>query len=516
MLFKLSKTLALALLGSLFSPASTTFVIQCYSRLVDERVDPVASPGLVPASHVHAIAGGSGFRANMTYADARASSCGTCNVKEDLSNYWTPKLYYKAQNGRFISVPIEGDDGYGNLGGMAIYYLQRPGPDNDTLVPFPENFRMMAGDTNRRSYNDSLFADRAVSFRCTGTDIQTNGFPNVNCPDGLRLQVTMPSCWDGVNVTSTDFKSHVSYPADGNYDGGRCPASHPHHMMTLFFEVTYRTDHFANDWYGNSQPFVLANGDTTGYGFHGDFVNGWDIPTLTKGINNCLDGEPNCPSETFTFYDQSDTQECKIAPLLTESVSGTLSALPGCNTPSSGPAEYVPPACPQDIALAKSLLAPSHPNTAVSQSPTLPIGIVNLSTSKGWTYLGCGTDVAGNRTLNADWEGANTMTIATCVDFCTSKGHTYAGMEFGSQCYCDDTLPADRAPVPGMIGNCIMPCAGNSSEICGGNAAITLYRKCGAGGCTPSSLSSRTVSTRAQSMKRGRFTRRLDVDDDVE
>ena len=65
----------------------------------------------------------------------------------------------------------------------------------------------------------------------------------------------------------------MSYPADGDFDGGRCPASHPHHMMTLFFEVTYRTDLFANEWYGNSQPFVLANGDTTGYGFHGDFVS---------------------------------------------------------------------------------------------------------------------------------------------------------------------------------------------------------------------------------------------------
>ncbi|KAF5876269.1 putative wsc domain protein [Botrytis fragariae] len=511
MLFKPTKTISIAFLGSLFSPASTTFVIQCYSRLVDERVDPVVSPGILPASHVHAIAGGSGFSANMTYADARAAKCGTCNVKEDLSNYWTPKLYYKAQNGSFISVPINGDDGYGNLGGMAIYYLQRPGPDNDPLVPFPENFRMLAGDTSRRSYNDSSFADRAVSFRCTGTDLQTNGFPNINCPDGLRLQVTMPSCWDGVNVTSTDYKSHMSYPADGNFDGGRCPASHPHHMMTLFFEVTYRTDLFANEWYGNSQPFVLANGDTTGYGFHGDFVNGWDIPTLTKGINNCLDGQPDCPSETFTFYEQSNTQECKLAPLINEPVSGTLSALPGCNAPSSGPAEYTPPACPQDVALAKSFQAPpSRFNPATSKAPSLPIGIVDLSTSKSWTYLGCGTDDAANRTLNADWEGNSTMTIETCVNFCASKGHTYAGMEFGSQCYCGNVLSADRAPVTGMLGDCIMPCAGNSAEKCGGNAAITLYQKCDANGCAASSVA-KTVSGRSQSKKRSRVMRSLGI-----
>ncbi|PQE28913.1 wsc domain-containing protein [Rutstroemia sp. NJR-2017a BBW] len=486
------------LTAALIFPTTSTFVIQCYSRLVDERIDPVVSPGVIPASHVHAIAGGSGFSDNMTYADARASKCGTCNVKEDLSNYWTPKLYYKAQNGSFVSVPINGDDG------------QRPGPENDPLVPFPEGFRMLAGDPNRRSFNASSFADRAVSFRCTGTDVQTNGFPNINCPDGLRLQVTMPSCWDGVNVTATDYKSHMAYPIDGDYDGGRCPSTHPHHMMTLFFEVTYRTDLFANEWYGDSQPFVLANGDTTGYGFHGDFVNGWDIPTLTKGINNCLDGQPNCPSETFTFYEQSDTQACKLAPLLNEQVSGVLTVLPGCNTPSSGPGEYTPPSCPQDAALKSSLLKTS-PNHLSSAASALPVGITDLSTSKGWTYLGCGTDVAGDRTLNADWEGKDSMTIETCIDFCASKGHTYAGLEFGSQCYCDNALPADRAPQPGVVGACLMACAGNSTEICGGGAAITLYQKCASGSCKPATTPSASARAVRSLGRRSRVTRGLDM-----
>ena len=102
--------------------AAGTFVVQCTSRLIDERVDPLVNPGII-SPHVHVIAGGNGFDFTLDYDTARASSCSTCNIKEDLSNYWTPKMYYKAQNGSFISVPIDGDDSEGNMGGMAIYYL---------------------------------------------------------------------------------------------------------------------------------------------------------------------------------------------------------------------------------------------------------------------------------------------------------------------------------------------------------------------------------------------------------
>lgn len=102
------------------------------------------------------------------------------------------------------------------------------------------------------------------------------------------------------------------------------------------------------------------------------------------------------------------------------------------------------------------------------------------------------------------------MTIESCVDFCTSKGHTNAGMEFGSQCYCDNALSGDRAPVAGMLGDCIMPCAGNSAEKCGGSAAITLYQKCGANRCAASSVA-KTVSTRSQSKMRSRVMKGLGI-----
>jgi hypothetical protein len=57
-------------------------------------------------------------------------------------------------------------------------------------------------------------------------------------------------------------------------DHGACPASHPHRLITIFYEIIWNTPDFADMWYGNEQPFVLAQGDPTGLGFHGDFLNG--------------------------------------------------------------------------------------------------------------------------------------------------------------------------------------------------------------------------------------------------
>lgn len=115
------KSVLLGLAASLAAPVRSTFVVQCYSRLFDQRADPVISPG-VASGHVHTISGGNGFNFSMTYEDARASQCSTCNIKQDLSNYWSPKMYFHAQNGSFLDVPIIGDNDGGNMGGMAIYY----------------------------------------------------------------------------------------------------------------------------------------------------------------------------------------------------------------------------------------------------------------------------------------------------------------------------------------------------------------------------------------------------------
>jgi hypothetical protein len=67
---------------------------------------------------------------------------------------------------------------------------------------------------------------------------------------------------------------HVSYPETGTFEtSGKCPSTHPVKLPQLMFEVIWDTSAFNNkaDWPADgSQPFTFSQGDTTGYGQHGD------------------------------------------------------------------------------------------------------------------------------------------------------------------------------------------------------------------------------------------------------
>jgi hypothetical protein len=321
---------------------------------------------------------------------------------------------------------------------------------------------MLAGNPFLRNYTDTV-EQQAISYACLGVSgPETPGFPTQNCPDGLRTQVFFPSCWDGVNLDSPDHKSHMAYPSI--YNSGFCPPSHPKRFISIFYEVIWNTPDFADMWYDGHQPFVLAPGDDTGYSYHGDFVNGWDVPTLQKAINECT--SPSGVIEecnVFEFFSDQVAQGCKIPASVDEQVDGILDALPGCNPIQSGPG------------MAKPMSGCGAPTTI----GTPEYNFVDLTVSKGFEYLGCGPDIAGQaRTLGGASLTADDMTNEKCVDYCVSKGFTIAGTEYTTQCFCGNSILAGREPVPGLYGDCTMPCSGDSKEICGGGGQISLYQKC--------------------------------------
>jgi hypothetical protein len=69
--------------------------------------------------------------------------------------------------------------------------VTRGGPENDKLRAFPPGFRMIAGDTLKRSETDD-FAGRAVSHKCVGGSSGPDPMhlPNEKC-DQIRVQVTV-------------------------------------------------------------------------------------------------------------------------------------------------------------------------------------------------------------------------------------------------------------------------------------------------------------------------------------
>lgn len=100
------------------------------SQLVVDRVDPLVNPGVRYTPHLHQIVGGNSFNLTMTpveYDLAARSTCTSCSFVQDLSNYWTAVMFFKAKNGSYHRVPQVGNGGpQGRLinnGGLDVYYI---------------------------------------------------------------------------------------------------------------------------------------------------------------------------------------------------------------------------------------------------------------------------------------------------------------------------------------------------------------------------------------------------------
>lgn len=433
-------------LAATLSGADAFVRMSCAGPLLVERADPIVNPGGV-AGHMHNIVGGNGFKFSMGYKDALSATCSTCKAKKDKSNYWIPHLYAKMKNGTFYSV--------GNSG-ATIYYLQRNDPPTQEILPFPEGFRMLAGDPLRRTYQEGNVEQKAISFVCLGgTTGQTPLIPNAKCPSGLRVQIVMPSCGDG-RLDSPDHKSHMAYPS--GTDNGTCPPTHPKRYITLFYEFIYDISRFDSEWVNGKHPFMLSNGDPTGCGLHADFVNGWDVPTLARVIKECtaLSGRiEDCDVLKNDVYEDSQMGDCMVPPSINEDVEGPMTKLPGCNPIQYGPGNAV-------------VMTSCGPDPVIGLPETYSTDV----SSKGWQYVGCAFDDLNSRTFPYRYASAN-MTVPMCIDQCTTMGYTFAGLEYGEECWCGKTIDQKRL---GAM-RCTIECAGNSKQYCGGPIKMSVYKK---------------------------------------
>ncbi|KAI1465060.1 uncharacterized protein F4812DRAFT_130015 [Daldinia caldariorum] len=361
-----------ATIGALASVAATavadktdmTFAVLHFTGqqkfLTEGPIDPVVNPG-TQATHYHSIMGGSNFGPNTRGDDLLNSKCTTTTIKNDKSNYWVPSLFFQdPKDGTFEKVP---------LFYMNVYYFFEP--TNGTIEPFPVGLKMMSGDTNtrdppkfgggsnvdptrgpiqpvqwtcpRQSYNPPSYPVDSDGTTAGLQDPNNQGagagFPLYDC-DGtyspLRQDIHFPSCYNP-EVGLDDYKNNVAWPTPVN---GllTCPAGWIH-IPHLFYEVYWDTPSFKDRWTpdGKTQPFVLSNGDATGYSSHGDFISGWDQDTLKTIIDTCNVGTlgmehcPNIPGGVNT------DQDCTIEPAIGTMVKASqkLKSLP-LNLPVTG------------------------------------------------------------------------------------------------------------------------------------------------------------------------------------
>ncbi|RYN88784.1 hypothetical protein AA0120_g6816 [Alternaria tenuissima] len=156
------------------------------AQLTVQRLDPLVNPGANPSPHLHQIIGGNSFNVTMDPTKghylAAQSTCTTCEFTEDLSNYWTAVVYFKAKNGTFKRVPQRAQQGMeGTNGGMCWDGVNLDSP-------------------NHREH---------VSYPATGTFENGGACPSTH---PIRIpQILLETVWD-----TKQFNNKADWPTDGS------------------------------------------------------------------------------------------------------------------------------------------------------------------------------------------------------------------------------------------------------------------------------------------------------------
>ncbi|WVQ72276.1 hypothetical protein IAR50_001826 [Cryptococcus sp. DSM 104548] len=459
---------ASSIIAALAAPANGYFILS-HPVLETTRLDPIVAPGVI-SPHVHSIVGGNNFDKTMTYNSTQKGTCTTATVSVDKSSYWTPQLYYYSPT----------DDTYEaiTVSYVNTYYLPRYSSGETTVRAFPDGLRMTSGDPTRRTYNGDADS-KAISYVCLDYDTshsgdtawdQRNSFFEHNCPSGMRAQVNFRSCWDGVNLDSDDHQSHMAWPS-GGVDGGDCPSTHPVRLVSLFYEFIYNVQDFPYNGVGNV-TWVWSFGDVTGYGFHGDFINGWPAHVngtnvLQEALDQCNDnngvgGELTACPPFVPYLDSASANGCNpLNDLVDEDIGSghTISRLPGDNP----------------LWIGNSTTKPSWGDNATDDST---IGYTDFKSTipDGYTVTGCIAEGTSGRALAGATFSSTNMTRGICVQWCEDQGFPLAGMEYGSECYCGTSIQNGATNTTLLDDSeCNYACADNSYENCGGSATLTLF-----------------------------------------
>jgi len=320
--------------------------------LMQGSVDPITNDG-ERAPHAHLVQGASNFGMSVNALSLTESKCTTAMIGGDMSVYWAPKVYFHDEEaGKFESVPFN----Y-----MNVYYFFEQSEDD--IVAFPPGLQILAGDATRLTVpnNGTVNLDpnqgeiTPARFTCprkktspptypidsdgttAGMAVDTYegfGFPTQQCDQTnspLRADIHFPSCYDPSKELN-DYKNNMAYPtADG---GNRnCPKGWIH-VPHLFYELYWNTTTFSDRWNpdGKTQPFVLSNGDVTGFSLHADFIAGWHEETLQTIIDTCNAGSSGMHLCPVLPEGLNKDEGCTIEnPVTDEVCEGVLDALPGTN-----------------------------------------------------------------------------------------------------------------------------------------------------------------------------------------
>ncbi len=253
-------------------------------------------------------------------------------------------------------------------------------------------------------------------------------------------------------------------------------------MPAMLFELTWILPPQASGQ-NVAGHLIWSFGDTTGYGAHADFTNGWDTNVLGKILNDSSCTGVNAANvfewcgAAQPYINSGAAQSCKPDKgVLQESIPvvpwSPVPALPGCNPPWASGAK---PGCSTQ---------PPSPNIgpfmgtdgayAVSAADSQAI---KWPTAAGWWSITCMPNLGSGEPLFTSSVSflSSSMTVEQCTSSCARGGYKFAALSSvpSVQCQCGTALTNVAAIT--TQDQCNIACPGNSNQMCGGNYNWNLY-----------------------------------------
>jgi hypothetical protein len=213
---------------------------------------------------------------------------------------------------------------------------------------------------------------------------------------------------------------------------------------------------------GDSAPAILAaTGDFTSQGCYSDSASARTLTTRVSlpGNVRVSDCTTACAAQGFAYAGLEFGQECYCGASIQN--GGAPIADKQCDM-----------ACTADktqycggraaINIYKSNLPARGPSTVPD----------------GWTSEKCYTDSPSNRALSFKVPNFSKFSVAQCIAECDENGYTLSGTEYGTECYCGNSIQNGNTPAS---SGCDMACAGNTADTCGGAGRINIFQK----NCSP-------------------------------
>jgi len=121
-----------------------------------------------------------------------------------------------------------------------------------------------------------------------------------------------------------------------------------------------------------------------------------------------------------------------------------------------------------------------HPALPPPSTTAYPITSATPESST-WKSLGCYVDNVNGRALPSQVTPSGSLTVESCQTACLAAGYILAGVESGSQCFCNMQVVNGGGPASDGNAGCNMQCNGNSAETCGGSNRLNVYQWMGTG-----------------------------------